>query len=185
MSAAVRAEDFLDVQKLLYQWGDECRSKADELGLPQSSGLKRLIEQRHVIDKQRRDLRKRKRRVKPDERIQLRQGVVAIECACGMIRFDGECPRCAGDPREPDRSVHAVATRSFKPVSITSVSAEAVRIDVIVAASPGWMRKVLMLSYLWLQRDSVACQRLRIRQSTYREQREAAVEYVAQRLAIC
>lgn len=177
---AIREQDATSIEELLYQWGDECRSQSERLGLPASSGIARVIQQQRVIEQQRRGVRRK--RPKQPAPITLRDGTIATICACGMIYLEEHCPRCKGDPQPPDRSVHATETRSFRPLSMTVLSANTTTIDVIVAAAPGWMQKCLRLSYLFRVRDSKAAQQLRIRTIVYREQREAAAEYVAERM---
>lgn len=182
MSAVIREQEATSIEELLYQWGDESRSQAEKLGLPASSGITRLIAQQQVFERQRRGARRKRPKKKP-EAIVLRDGTLASICACGMIYLEGECPRCKGDPQPPDRSVHATETRSFRPKGMSVLSADTTALDVIIAAAPGWMQKCLRLSYLFRVRDSKAAERLRIRTASYREQRAAALDYVAQKLA--
>jgi hypothetical protein len=184
-AAPVPPSTLESTEAMLYAWGEECRSKSDDLGLPTSSGMARLIEQRHVYERHLRGARRRRaveRRLR--QPMQLTDGRIAIVCACGIIHLhDTECPRCKGDPRPPDRSVHGAATRSFRPQAVTEISGQAVLVDSVVASAPNWMRKVLMFTFLYVERDTRAAERLRVRVSTYREQRAAAVEFVAGRLA--
>ena len=88
--------------------------------------------------------------------------------------------------QKPDDQLTArgTETRSLKPLSITVLSSSVVQIDDVIAKSPGWVQKTVKLSYLFLVRDSKAAEQLRMRRKTYTEQREAAVEYVAERLAL-
>lgn len=183
MAFPTEGEREVTIEELLYQWGDESRSSAERLGLPATSGIARMIQQQLVFERQRRGARRKKPK-RTDERIALRDGTVATVCVCGMIRLDGDCPRCKGDPRPPDSTVHGTETRSFRPPTMTVLSASTTSIDAIISAAPNWMQKCLRLSYLFRVRDSKAAQRLRIRAASYREQREAAVEYVAEQLQL-
>lgn len=181
MSAVMAIREQDDIEELLYQWGDESRSTAEQLGLPATSGVARMIEQQKVFEQQRRGVRRKRPKSEP-KRVAMRDGTIATICVCGMIYLEGQCARCKADPRPPDRSVHGTETRSLRPRSIAAMSATTTAIDVIIAAAPGWMQKCLRLSYLFRERDSKAAQRLRIRTASYREQREASAEYVAERL---
>lgn len=67
-----------------------------------------------------------------------------------------------------------------KPTPV--INSAVLEVDAIVARMPGWMQATIMRSYLYGQPDKTACQDLRIRKELYRRRREAAVEYVAERL---
>jgi hypothetical protein len=149
-------EDVSGVEAVLYRWGDECRRAANELGLPTSSGISRMIEQQKVFEGRRRGVRRSKIRLVPKP----------------------------GELEKPEITARGTATRSFKPLSITMLSSAVVQIDAVIAQSPGWVQKTVKLSYLFLVRDSKAAEQLRIRRTAYTEQRAAAVEYVAERLAL-
>lgn len=185
---ATREQDATGIEELLYQWGDECRSTAEKLGLPATSGIARMIEQQKVFEQRQRGVRRKR---PPHTPTKLRDGTAARLCVCGRVYVEGECiigeqsvcPRCQHDPRASEAESHGTETRSFKPQSMMALNATTAKIDVIVAAAPGWMQKCLRLSYLFRVRDSKAAQQLRIRTTTYREQREASAEYVAEQLA--
>ncbi|HLF10086.1 MAG TPA: hypothetical protein VJA26_02635 [Gammaproteobacteria bacterium] len=170
-----------DIEELLYQWGDDCRSTAEQLGMPATSGIARMIEQQRIFEGLRRGTRRKKPK-QAREQITLRDGTTASICVCGLIYLEEHCPRCKGDPQPPAGLVHGTETRSFRPRSMAALRATTAAIEEVIVAAPGWARRSLMLSYLFRVRDSKGAQRLRIRTATYREQREAAVEYVAQRL---
>ena len=144
------------IEQVLYRWGDECRRSSNELGLPSSSGIARMIEQQRIFEGRRRGV-KRKPKV-------------------ALVSKDGS--------PKPILTARGSQTRSFKPLSISMLSSAVVQIDAVIAASPGWVQKTVKLSYLYLVRDAKAAEQLRIRRQTYTEQREAAVEYVSERLAI-
>jgi len=181
----VTHDEFKRVEEMLYAWGDECRQRSEELGLPASSGIARMIEQQRVFEQKVRARRGRNRQRKPAEH-RMADGTTAKRCVCGTIYAAAEghavCPRCRHDPRPVEREVHGTPTRSFRPIGMTALSATTATIDAIVATAPGWMQKCLRLSYLFVVRDSKAAQQLRMRRETYSEQREASVEYVAERL---
>jgi len=147
-----------EIESILYRWGDECRRASNELGLPASSGIARMIEQQKVFEGRRKGVRRAK--VK-------------------LVAKNGEKPA-----ERPELTARGTETRSFKPLSISMLSSAVVQIDAVIAACPGWVQKTVKLSYLFLVRDSKAAEQLRIRKKTYTEQREAAVEYVAERLAL-
>ncbi len=188
MSSAMEKSYVNRVEEALYAWGDECRQRSQELGLPASSGIARLIAQQQVFEQRVRARRGRNRSRKPAQHT-MESGKVVSRCVCGTLYAPKEgqsavCPRCQHDPRPVEREVHGTPTRSFKPIGMTALSSTTASIDAIVATAPGWMQKCLRLSYLFVVRDSVAAQQLRLRKETYREQREATVEYVAEQLAL-
>lgn len=170
-----------ETERLLYVWGDECRSRSDELGLPASSSISRMIEQQQIFEQRARARRGRSRKAVPHV---LRDGSDARLCVCGRIFVEAVCPRCQNDPRPAVAQVHGTPTQSFKPRSMTVLASSTAQIDVIVAAAPGWAQQCIKLSYLFLVRDSKAAERLRIRKTVYTERRAAAVEYVDERLAL-
>jgi predicted DNA-binding protein (UPF0251 family) len=178
--SAVLAHDVSGVEELLYQWGDETRSTAEQLGMPATSGIARMIEMQKVFERRVKGRRRRPRKAVPHV---LPDGTAAQLCVCGRIYIEARCPRCNSDPRPSEAVVHGVETRSFRPLKMKELSANTATIDVIVASAPGWAQKCLRLSYLFRVRDSKAAERLQIRKSTYAEKRRAAVEYVAERLA--
>ena len=178
MSAVLR--ELEPTERLLYAWGDECRSASERLGLPVSSSLSRLLEQQSVFEQRARARRGRSRKAVAHK---LPDGTRASLCVCGCIFVEELCPRCKNDPRPAEAQVHGTETRSFKKPAMTALNGSTAILDVIVARAPGWMQQRLMLSYLWLMRDNKACQRVRVRQAVYTEQRLAAVEYVSVQLA--
>lgn len=178
----VAREQDANVEELLYQWGDEGRARAEELGLPSSSSVARMIAQQSVFERQQRGTRRKRPKV---QTVKLRDGTVARICVCGRVFLGDElCDRCRNDPRPPEAITYGIETRNFRRRAMTAMSAVTVTIDEIASHAPGWMQKPLMLGYYYRVRDSKAAQRLRLRVVTYQEQKAAAVEYVREQLAL-
>lgn len=200
MAAAVAIEvvsEFEETEQLLYQWGDEVRSKAEELGMPTSSGIAAMIAKQRVFESKRaaRNPRKRRRHFGKLYGVRKVEGNAAIYCyECRLIFAADECPRCAArdakDTAEllrtapPSDAMHGVETRSFKPRTLfDGFSGSTTLIEPIVLEAPKDWQKVILRKYLYLQRDALAAQQMRLRKSTYMEWVAAAVEHVAERLA--
>jgi hypothetical protein len=136
-----------------------------------------MIEVVKVFETRRRGTRKRRKE---------RANIATLEpksverCqTCGLIRGPGECRRCGSKV-----TARGTETRSLKPLQMVELSGSVAAIDAVVAALPGWMQKIIMRSYLWGQPDRLAAQEMRMPRMLYRTQREAALEFVAERIAL-
>lgn len=180
MAVEIQSAAFRETEAMLYAWGDESRERAGELGLPVMSGIARMIEQQRVFEQRARARRSRSRKAVPHR---LTDGTRASLCVCGCIFVEAQCPRCKHDPRPPDAQVHGTETRSFRPVTMKSLSSNTAVVEEIVRTAPNETQKLLKRKYLFRQRDSKAAEQLRVTKARYREYVESAVEYVVDRLA--
>ncbi|HEX7075763.1 MAG TPA: hypothetical protein VF226_17130 [Hyphomicrobiaceae bacterium] len=75
-------------------------------------------------------------------------------------------------------------TRSMRPLTVEDAPAEVMEIDRLVANLPGWMHAAVSRSYRFRQPDRIAARELRMSREQYTLRREAAVSYLAEKLAL-
>lgn len=181
-SAFKRTEDELNA------WGYQCRMLSAKLGLPTSSnGIVRMIDEVRETERKRRDVRDGR---KKGEAVVIPR---PKKCAkCQHITTRPECPRCAGDAKavaidlglaNPSLTAEGKASRNTGRPEI-QLSGGIARVDKVVGQLPGWMKSAIHRSYLWQQPDRIAARELKMSRAEFTRRREAAVEYVAERLAM-
>lgn len=188
MVATEYASAFKRTEDELSAWGYQCRILSAKLGLPTSSnGIVRMIDEIRETERKRRDVRGRHKKL---------ESVVIPrpkKCAkCQHITTRPECPRCAGDVKavaidlgfaEECLTAEGKASRSTGRPEL-QLSGSIARVDQVVGALPGWMKSAIHRSYLWQQPDRIAARELKMPRAEFTRRREAAVEYVAERLAL-
>lgn len=183
------ASSFKRTEDELNAWGYQCRMLSAKLGLPTSSnGIVRMIDEVREFERKRRDIRKRRRKTGEPAKI-----ARVTKCPkCQHITTRAECPRCAGDVQavaidlglaEPLLTADGKETRTSGRPEL-QLGGGIARVDKIVGGLPGWMKSVIHRSYLWQQPDRIAARELKMPRAEYTRRREAAVEYVAERLAL-
>ncbi len=175
MMSTRTSEALTEAESLMCEWADTARGFAERLGFPNSSPISRMIEQQRVFE--RRGGVKRRKPTRP--KFVMVEAGSTKECECGRIFIGEQCPRCSGAERVTGRE-----TRSVRPPTEAMVSANAFMIEAIVNDAPGWMQKVLKRRYLFKQPDSAAAQDMRMSKARYRQEINASLEYVAERVAV-
>ena len=171
----IEVQIFEATEKLLHQWGDETRAHAERLGYPTSSAIWRMIQQQRVFP--RRGVKAP--RVRRATTTRERDLGTAQQCPQGHVFIGDHCTRCSGAERVTGRE-----TRSLRPAALAEFSAQTLAIEAVVVDAPEWMQKGLRRRFQFKQPDSGAAQDLRMRKTRYREDVKAAVEYVANMLAV-
>lgn len=157
-------------EKRLTEWGIICRRNSDYLGLPRMSGIHAMIEHVRREDRLRKGVRKKNvrqvhREWKKGDATDAKEAAEAFRYFDRYLTAQGKQPR------------------PFKILRQAGINSRVMQIDGIVARMPQWMQATIIRSYQYGQPDENACRDLRMRKRLYRQHREAAVEYVADRLA--
>jgi hypothetical protein len=193
----VIADSFQDTDRKLYAWGDEVRTRADELGLPRMSGLAGMVRLQESKEAQTAARRGKRRKVVTRFGIRMR--------ACLACRFEYratllQCPKCATPigakaveaelRRELALRVHGTQPHVVKPATMRELSGSTAAIEVIVLGAPSGdtrdrpsVQTILLRRYLWQRKPSNEAETYMVRKETYKEWVARAVEYVAEKLA--
>lgn len=197
----VKSDVFERTERLLFAWGDDVRTKTDELGLPTMSGLAGIVRLQQVHDEQTAARGGKRRKVTS----LLRNGIRMRRCRKCSDKHRAsllECPKCgtklSGKEIEHELrrelgafEVHGTATRSMKPPAVQELSGNTSAIEAVMLNAPSGsldrgipsIQTILLRRYLHQRSAADEAQHFRVRKSTYKEWVAAAVEYVAQRLA--
>lgn len=196
VSAVLRTssiDPFAEAERRLREWGWQCGWGDDRqvCNLPyRDSRIKEMLDvgkawkKNRDAHREREDRRRQAARKAAETRSARRANRVKICGTCGHIHYR-ECRRCAEDPRY---TALGKQTRDFHPIEggpARRISAAAAQIDQIVRSLPDeWATELLKRCYLdgntpWRRH----AWELRISWGGFKQQLEAAVEAVAERLA--
>jgi len=152
-----------EVRDWLERWGRWAKRTTDKLGYPNVSSIAKMVEQARVFE----------RREKVGKR------------ALAEARESGD-PRQIAEAygyEEHPLTARGKQTRSMRPLEVGEVEPTIMRIERVISTAPGRYQSALYRRYVFGQPDRFAARQLGLSRADYTNRAEAAVGYVALRLA--